>query len=131
MASQIAGRHMVARGSGSIINIGSISGMIINRPQWHSPYGISKAAVHHLTRSLAAEWAPKGIRVNAIAPGYVKTEIASSEYEEYRHYWRDEVPMQRYATADEIAPAALLLASDAGSFITGSVFVVDGGYTLW
>jgi NAD(P)-dependent dehydrogenase (short-subunit alcohol dehydrogenase family) len=131
MASQIAGRHMVVCGSGSIINIGSISGLIINRPQWHSPYGISKAAVHHLTRSLAAEWAPKGIRVNAIAPGYVKTEIASAEYKDYRHYWRDEVPMQRYASADEIAPAALLLASDAGSFITGSVLVVDGGYTLW
>ena len=61
----------------------------------------------------------------------VKTEIANAEYDDYRHYWRDEVPMQRYATPDEIAPIALLLASDAGSFITGSVFVVDGGYTLW
>ena len=131
MASQIVGRQMVARQTGSIINTGSISGFIINRPQWHSPYGISKAAVHHLTKSLAAEWASMGVRVNAIAPGYVKTEIASTEYEDYRHYWRDEVPMQRYATPDEIAPTALLLASDAGSFITGSVFVVDGGYTLW
>jgi NAD(P)-dependent dehydrogenase (short-subunit alcohol dehydrogenase family) len=131
MASQIVGRQMVARQTGSIINTGSISGFIINRPQWHSPYGISKAAVHHLTKSLAAEWASMGVRVNAIAPGYVKTEIASTEYEDYRHYWRDEVPMRRYATPDEIAPTALLLASDAGSFITGSVFVVDGGYTLW
>jgi NAD(P)-dependent dehydrogenase (short-subunit alcohol dehydrogenase family) len=131
MASQIVGRQMVARKSGSIINIGSISGLIVNRPQWHSAYGISKAAVHHLTKSLAAEWASKGVRVNAIAPGYVKTEIAKTEYDDYRHYWRDEVPMQRYATPDEIAPIALLLASDAGSFITGSVFVADGGYTLW
>ena len=131
MASQIVGRQMVARKAGSIINSGSISGLIVNRPQWHSPYGISKAAVHHLTKSLAAEWAGKGVRVNAIAPGYVKTEIANTEYEDYRHYWRDEVPMQRYASPDEIAPIALLLASDAGSFITGSVFVVDGGYTLW
>ncbi|MDR3372218.1 MAG: glucose 1-dehydrogenase [Ancalomicrobiaceae bacterium] len=130
-ACQIVGRHMVARGKGSIVNIGSISGFIINRPQWHSPYGISKAAVHHLTRSLAAEWATAGVRVNAIAPGYVKTGIASTEYEDYRHYWRDEVPMQRYAKAEEIAPTALLLASDASSFTTGSVFVVDGGYTLW
>ncbi len=73
----------------------------------------------------------QGARVNAIAPGYVKTEIANAEYEDYCHYWRDEVPMRRYATPDEIAPTALLLASDAGSFITGSVFVVDGGYTLW
>jgi NAD(P)-dependent dehydrogenase (short-subunit alcohol dehydrogenase family) len=131
MASQIVGRQMVARKSGSIINSGSISGLIVNRPQWHAAYGISKAAVHHLTKSLAAEWATKGVRVNAIAPGYVKTEIANTEYDDYRHYWRDEVPMQRYATPDEIAPIALLLASDAGSFITGSVFVVDGGYTLW
>jgi NAD(P)-dependent dehydrogenase (short-subunit alcohol dehydrogenase family) len=131
MASQIVGRQMVARKTGSIINSGSISGFIVNRPQWHSAYGISKAAVHHLTKSLAAEWASKGVRVNAIAPGYVKTEIANAEYDDYRHYWRDEVPMQRYATPDEIAPIALLLASDAGSFITGSVFVVDGGYTLW
>jgi NAD(P)-dependent dehydrogenase (short-subunit alcohol dehydrogenase family) len=130
-ASQVVGGQMAARGSGSIINIGSISGLIVNRPQWHSPYGISKAAVHHLTKSLAAEWAPKGVRVNAIAPGYVKTEIASAEYEDYGHYWRDEVPMRRYASPDEIAPTALLLASEAGSFITGSVFVVDGGYTLW
>ena len=130
-ASQVVGNAMVARGTGSIINIGSISGLIINRPQWHSPYGISKAAVHHLTKSLAAEWATKGVRVNAIAPGYVKTEIADAEYEDYRHYWRDEVPMQRYATPEEIAPIALLLASDASSFVTGSVFVVDGGYTLW
>jgi NAD(P)-dependent dehydrogenase (short-subunit alcohol dehydrogenase family) len=129
--SQAVATEMAKRGSGSIINIGSISGLIVNRPQWHSPYGISKAAVHHLTKSLAAEWAAKGIRVNAIAPGYVVTEIASDEYEEYRHYWRDEVPMQRYASPDEIAPTALLLASDAGAFITGSVLVVDGGYTLW
>lgn len=131
MASQIVGRQMTARRTGSIINIGSISGFIINRPQWHSPYGITKAAVHHLTKSLAAEWASKGVRVNAIAPGYVKTEIAGTEYEDYRHYWRDEAPMQRYASPEEIAPTALLLASDAGSFITGSVFVIDGGYTLW
>lgn len=131
MASQIVGRQMTARRTGSIINIGSISGFIVNRPQWHSPYGITKAAVHHLTKSLAAEWASKGVRVNAIAPGYVRTEIASAEYEDYRHYWRDEVPMERYATPEEIAPTALLLASDAGSFITGSVFVIDGGYTLW
>jgi NAD(P)-dependent dehydrogenase (short-subunit alcohol dehydrogenase family) len=130
-ASQIVGAQMASRHTGSIINIGSISGLIVNRPQWHSPYGIAKAAVHHLTKSLAAEWAAKGVRVNAIAPGYVKTEIASTEYEDYRHYWRDEVPMQRYAAPDEIAPTALLLASAAGSFITGSVFVVDGGYTLW
>ncbi|AEV30199.1 dehydrogenase of unknown specificity, short-chain alcohol dehydrogenase like protein [Sphaerochaeta pleomorpha str. Grapes] len=128
---QIVGRGMTERKSGSIINIGSMSGLIVNRPQWHSPYGISKAAVHHLTRSLAAEWSQYGVRVNAIAPGYIKTEIASTEYEDYRHYWKDEVPMKRYGSTDEIAPAALYLASDASSFMTGEVMVIDGGYTLY
>ncbi len=130
-ACQVVGAGMAARKSGSIVNIGSMSGLIINRPQWHSPYGISKAAVHHLTRSLAAEWAPYNIRVNAIAPGYVKTEIADIDLPQYRHYWVDEAPMQRYASPEEIAPAALYLASDASTFTTGSIMVVDGGYTLW
>ncbi|MFC4950709.1 SDR family NAD(P)-dependent oxidoreductase [Pseudonocardia sp. GCM10023141] len=130
-ASQVIGEGMVARGSGAIVNVGSMSGMIINRPQWHAPYAVSKAGVHHLTRSLAAEWAPRSVRVNAIAPGYTKTEISDIDLPEYKHYWIDEVPMQRYAQASEIAPAALYLASPASSFVTGSVLVIDGGYTLW
>jgi NAD(P)-dependent dehydrogenase (short-subunit alcohol dehydrogenase family) len=130
-ASQVVGQSMVERGTGAIVNVGSMSGMIINRPQWHAPYGVSKAAVHHLTRSLAAEWAPKKVRVNAIAPGYTKTEISDIDLPEYKHYWIDEVPMQRYARASEIAPAALYLASPASSFVTGEILVIDGGYTLW
>lgn len=131
LTSQVIGQAMAEAGKGSIVNIGSMSGIIVNRPQWHSPYAVSKAGVHHLTKSLAAEWAPKGIRVNALAPGYVKTEIADIDLPEYRHYWVDEVPMQRYAQPEEIAPAALYLASDASTFTTGTVLVVDGGYTLW
>jgi NAD(P)-dependent dehydrogenase (short-subunit alcohol dehydrogenase family) len=130
-ASQVVGESMVSRGTGAIVNIGSMSGLIINRPQWHAPYAISKAAVHHLTRSLAAEWAPRGVRVNALAPGYTKTEISDIDLPQYKHYWIDEVPMQRYAQAAEIAPAALYLASPASSFVTGEVLVIDGGYTLW
>jgi NAD(P)-dependent dehydrogenase (short-subunit alcohol dehydrogenase family) len=130
-ASQVVGEQMVTRRSGSIVNVGSMSGMIINRPQWHAPYAVSKAGVHHLTRSLAAEWAPHGVRVNALAPGYTKTEISDIDDPKWRHYWIDEVPMQRYAQASEIAPSALYLASAASSFVTGSVLVIDGGYTLW
>ncbi|MFE4663655.1 SDR family NAD(P)-dependent oxidoreductase [Streptomyces sp. NPDC056716] len=130
-ASQVVGESMVERGTGSIVNVGSMSGMIVNRPQWHAPYAVSKAGVHQLTRSLAAEWAPRSVRVNAIAPGYTKTEISDIDRPEYKHYWIDEVPMQRYAQAAEIAPAALYLASPASSFVTGEILVIDGGYTLW
>src|SRR5919107_1891667 len=71
IASQVFGRHMIEQGGGSIVNVGSMSASIVNRPQWQPAYNASKAAVHHLTRSLAAEWAPSNVRVNAIAPGYM------------------------------------------------------------
>jgi len=126
-----AGRHMADAGGGSIINIGSISGLIVNRPQWQAPYNASKAAVHQLTKSLAAEWAPQGIRVNAVAPGYVKTDMAPVDRPELRRYWIEDAPQQRYAMPEEIAPAVVFLASEASSFMTGAVLVIDGGYTLW
>ena len=94
-------------------------------------YNASKAAVHHLTRSLAAEWAPLGIRVNAVAPGYCKTEMAPVDRPELRRYWIEDAPMQRYAMPEEIAPSVVFLASDAASFITGPVLVADGGYSVF
>jgi NAD(P)-dependent dehydrogenase (short-subunit alcohol dehydrogenase family) len=121
---------MRERGGGAIVNVGSISAEIVNRPQWQPAYNASKAAVHQLTKSLAAEWAPDNIRVNALAPGYVKTEMAPVDRPEFRQRWILDAPMQRYATPEEIAPSVVFLASDASSFMTGSVLVVDGGYTL-
>jgi NAD(P)-dependent dehydrogenase (short-subunit alcohol dehydrogenase family) len=129
--SRAVGAQMVERGTGSIVNIGSISAMIVNRPQMQPAYNASKAAVHQLTKSLAAEWAPHGVRVNALAPGYTKTEMAPVDEPRFRRHWIEDAPMQRYTTPDELGPSLLYLASDASSFVTGSVLVVDGGYTLW
>ena len=131
VACQVFGRHMVDRGRGSIVNIGSISGQIVNRLQWQPAYNASKAAVHQLIRSLAAEWAPMGVRVNALAPGYIKTDMAPVDDPQYRRYWIEDAPQQRYGTPDELGAAMVFLASDASSFVTGSVLVADGGYTVF
>jgi NAD(P)-dependent dehydrogenase (short-subunit alcohol dehydrogenase family) len=128
--SQTTARHFTTVGGGTIVNIGSISAQIVNRPQWQPAYNASKAAVHQLTKSLAAEWAPLNIRVNAVAPGYVKTEMAPVDEPQFKARWIDDAPMQRYAVPEEIAPTVVFLASDASSFMTGSVVVIDGGYTL-
>jgi NAD(P)-dependent dehydrogenase (short-subunit alcohol dehydrogenase family) len=129
--SQAFGRQMVAQRSGVIVNIGSISGQIVNRPQWQPGYNASKAAVHQLTKSLAAEWAPYGVRVNALAPGYIKTEMAPVDEPQFRRHWIEDAPMRRYAVPAELGPSVVFLASEASSFMTGSVLVVDGGYTLF
>jgi NAD(P)-dependent dehydrogenase (short-subunit alcohol dehydrogenase family) len=128
--SRVVGAQMLERGSGAIVNIGSISALIVNRPQWQPAYNASKAAVHQLTKSLAAEWAPRGVRVNALAPGYVKTEMAPVDDPHFKPRWIDDAPMQRYALPEELGPSVVFLAADASSFMTGSVLVLDGGYTI-
>jgi NAD(P)-dependent dehydrogenase (short-subunit alcohol dehydrogenase family) len=129
--AQSVGRRMIQNGGGTIINIGSISAMIVNRPQWQPAYNASKAAVHQLTKSLAAEWAPYNVRVNALAPGYVKTAMAPVDEPQFRQHWIEDAPMERYAMPEELGPSIVYLASDASSFMTGSILVVDGGYTLF
>ena len=128
---QIFGKAMVEAGGGVIVNVGSMSADIVNRPQWQPAYNASKAGVHHLTRSLAAEWAPLGVRVNAVAPGYVVTEMTPIDRPEFKRYWIDDAPQQRGAAPDEIAPAVLFLASPASGFMTGSILTIDGGYSVF
>ena len=128
-----AGRVMLERGSGSIVNIASMSGMISNHPQPQAHYNAAKAGVIMLTKSLAGEWASRGVRVNAVSPGYTRTPMTepSMSKSEWAEVWLSSTPMGRVAEPHEIAPAVLYLASDAASFATGTNLVVDGGYTSW
>jgi NAD(P)-dependent dehydrogenase (short-subunit alcohol dehydrogenase family) len=127
------GRMMLASGRGAIVNIGSMSGYIVNKPQPQAQYNASKAGVHHLTRSLAAEWAPRGVRVNAVAPTYINTPMTAHSKQNKAMYdtWMEFTPMGRMGEVDEIASVVLFLASDASSLMTGSIVVADGGYTCW
>jgi NAD(P)-dependent dehydrogenase (short-subunit alcohol dehydrogenase family) len=127
------GRHMLAAGKGSIINIGSMSGIISNKPQPQAHYNASKAAVHMLTKSLAGEWAPRGVRVNAIAPTYIETAMTRGGMDNADWYktWLEMTPMARVGQPEEIASVVLFLASGASSLLTGSVIVADAGYTIW
>ncbi|MCW5238946.1 SDR family NAD(P)-dependent oxidoreductase [Verminephrobacter eiseniae] len=127
------GAAMLRQGRGSIVNIGSMSGFIVNRPQEQANYNASKAAVHHLTRSLAAEWGARGVRVNAVAPTYIQTQMnryASDDPQLLRH-WMGGTPMNRMGRPDEVAAVVLFLASDASSLMTGAIVLADGGYVCW
>ncbi|TIX87689.1 SDR family oxidoreductase [Rhizobium sp. P44RR-XXIV] len=131
--SRSFGRHMIAMKRGAIVNLGSMSGIICNRPQPQTPYNVSKAAVHHLTRSMAAEWAPRGIRVNAVAPTYIETPmvLAVEANRDRIPVWLGDTPMGRMGTPEEVASAVLFLASSAASLMTGAIVNVDAGFTCW
>jgi NAD(P)-dependent dehydrogenase (short-subunit alcohol dehydrogenase family) len=117
---------------GVILNIGSISGLVSNIPQPQAAYNASKAAVHMLTRSIASDYAADGIRANAIAPGYIDTDMTSGGLADpvWGPVWRQMTPMPKIGTAEDIGAAALYLCSTAAAFVTGEVLVVDGGYTV-
>jgi len=123
--------HMKAQKSGVIINMSSILGHVgLN---WTGPYGVTKAGLAQLTRAAATEWARHGIRVNAIAPGFVETDMIADvrQNEQVSSMLRNRTLQRRFGQADEIVGAALLFASDAGSFITGQTLFVDGGWVCW
>ena len=127
------GAPMLEAGKGSIVNIGSMSGVISNKPQPQAHYNASKAAVHMLTKSLAGEWARRGVRVNAVAPTYIETAMTRQGMNNPAWYptWLEMTPMHRVGQPDEIASVVLFLASDASSLMTGSIVLADGGYTVW
>jgi sorbose reductase len=131
LTAQAAARAMVAgnRG-GTIITTASMSGHIINTPQQVGHYCASKAAVIHLTKAMAMEFAPHNIRVNSVSPGYILTELVEP-LSEYHALWEPKVPLGRLGRPEELIGIYLYLASDASSYMTGSDLVIDGGYTCW
>lgn len=134
LATRIVGGAMLKRGQGRVINIASISGFVANRGIGGRHYETAKAALIHFTRATAADWAPRGVTVNAICPGLFMTEpnVAwAKKHPEVIDTFVRAVPMGRAGEPNEIAPLALYLASPASSYVTGAAFVIDGGYTLW
>jgi len=127
---------MLRKGYGKIINTASMSGHIVNTPQNQTAYNASKAGVLHLTRSLAAEWAPKGIRVNSISPGYTKTMLVEKlletpEGKTILPKWLEKIPLGRMATTEDLQGAVCYLAASVSDYVTGSDILIDGGYCCW
>ncbi|MEY4711218.1 MAG: hypothetical protein RIS88_668 [Pseudomonadota bacterium] len=130
---QAVGKSMLEKGRGTIVNVASISGMVGNIKRHNASYCAAKAGVIMLTRQVASSWASKGVRVNAIAPGYMRSEMGIPALEDpnVRELLPVMTPMGRAGQPHELGGAAIYLASDASSFMTGQCLVVDGGYTLW
>ncbi|MCS7179921.1 MAG: SDR family oxidoreductase [bacterium] len=131
ICSQKVGKIMIEQKKGVIVNIASMSGIIVNNPQPQCHYNTAKAGVIMLTKSLAAEWAKYNIRVNAIAPGYMATDMVKRAFPKYGKKWIPLIPMGRIGNPYEIKGPVVFLCSKASSYITGSVIVMDGGYTIW
>jgi sorbose reductase len=131
LTAQAAAKAMVAQQrGGTVITTASMSGHIVNTPQQVGHYCASKAAVIHLTKAMAVEFAPHNIRVNSVSPGYILTELVEP-YTEYHPLWEPKIPLGRLGRPEELVGIYLYLASDASSYMTGSDIVIDGGYTCW
>jgi len=132
LSCQAEAAVMLPRGRGAIVNIASMSGSIVNRGLLQAHYNSSKAAVIHLTKSLAMEWCTRGVRVNAISPGYTATPMNTRpEVAEQRKQFEADTPMGRMATVDELVGPAIFLVSSAASFCTGVDLLIDGGFVCW
>ena len=132
LCAKHVGTRMLERGEGKIVNIASMSGFDVNVPQKQASYNASKAGVSMLTKSLAVEWADRGVRVNAIAPGYMRTDLVDEVLEEnpeMEETWLENTPMGRLGRPEELRELVVYLGSDASSYMTGSTVVMDGGYT--
>lgn len=132
LCAKHVGQQMLARGEGRIINVSSMSGFDVNVPQKQASYNTTKAGVRMLTQSLAVEWGDRGVRVNAIAPGYMRTDLVDevlAENPEMEETWLENTPMGRLGRPEELKELVVYLASDASSYMTGSTVVIDGGYT--
>ena len=125
---------MLERKAGAIVNIASMSGSIVNKPQPQTAYNVSKAGVIMLTKSLAAEWADRGVRVNSVSPGYIASEMTLKALEihtDWTPIWNGMTPMGHMGDPSDVAHAVWYLASDAAKYATGTDLIVDGGYTAW
>jgi NAD(P)-dependent dehydrogenase (short-subunit alcohol dehydrogenase family) len=136
LCAQAEAQHMKQHSYGKIINTASMSAHISNTPQNQCAYNASKSGVLHLTRSLAAEWAPLHINVNSISPGYTKTDLvdkllASPEGKSVLPLWLERIPMGRMASVEDLQGAVVYLASEASDYMTGSDILIDGGYCAW
>ena len=132
LSCQAEARVMLPRKQGSIVNIASMSGTIVNRGLLQAHYNTSKAGVIHLSKSLAMEWSDRGIRVNSISPGYTATPMnLRPEVAEQVKKFEADTPLGRMATVDELVGPAIFLSSQAASFCTGVDLVVDGGFVCW
>jgi len=129
--SRTFGGYMIKQGSGAILNLSSMAGIIDVHPQDHVGYSVSKAGVAHLSKVLGSEWANTGVRVNAIAPGFVATDMPLGAGIEMLEIWRKQTPMNRFLQPFEIANVIAFLVSDAASSITGQLVIADGGVTIW